>query len=197
MNGSHITRNFGFGLAALVLTAGSLSAQQPQPRAPQPHHMPAACPMHPGAGGPDSNGMNGSAMMAMLPGPAMMVSQRAELGLNNTQVQRLDSLATMQQQSLQRVMPRITQGVANLVSATTGDINVNAAVSAHQQIAEAHSSMLATNLESIKSARQILTAEQRSRWDAMVAERGGVMAMMMCAMGGMMHRGHGGPGMPR
>jgi len=197
MNGYQITRNFGFGLATLVLAVGSLSAQQPQPRAQQPHHMPAACMMHPGAGSPDGNGMNGSPMMAMLPGPAMMVSERARLGLNDTQVQRLDSLATIQRQSLERVMPRITQGVSNLVSATTGDINVNAAVSAHQQIAEAHSSMLATTLETIKSARQILTPEQRSRWDAMVAERGGLMPMMMCAMGGMMHRGHGGAGMPR
>lgn len=197
MNGFKVTRNMGLGLAALALTAGSLAAQQPQPgAAPHPHRM-AACPMPPGAGNQDGNGMSGTAMMSMLPGPAMMMSERSQLGLNNTQMQRLDSLATVQQQSLQRVMPRIRQGVTNLVNATKGDIDVNAAVSAHQQISEAHSSMLATNLESIKAARQVLTPEQRSRWDTMVAERGGVMGMMMCAMGSMMHGAHGGAGMPR
>lgn len=192
--------------SAFALASSPLAAQQPQPPHPMQHRMPGACPMHPGSmqnndnnnNNNGNNGMTGAVMMQpMMPGPAMMVSQRTELGLNNTQVQHLDSLAIMQTRSMQRFMPQVMRGMADLMEAGSGDIDVNAARAAHNRIAAAHSDMLVANLQAMKDARQVLTPGQRKNWDAMIAQCGGVMGMMMGTMGAMMmHHGQHGKGMP-
>lgn len=206
MNGQMRTMKRTVGLmAALVWTTTSLSAQQPQyPPAGQPAppptqqttpraYGPATCPA-PGAMNRGGMGMMMHGMMTgMMPGPAMMLNNRQELKLTNAQVARLDSLAAIQERSMERFTPLVMRGMAELTEASTGNIDVNAARAAHNRIAAAHGDMLVTNLEAAKSARETLTPEQRTRWDALLAQNGGPLGMM----GMMMHNGQVCPGMQK
>lgn len=179
-------------LVVLALVASPVAAQQPQQRHTQPHPA-GTCPMHSGAAMDNGNGIAAAPMQPMMmSGPAMMVSQRTELGLSSTQVQRLDSLAAMQQRSMQRLMPQMMRGMADLMEATSGDIDVTAARAAHDRVAKIHSDMLVSRLEAMKAARAVLTPAQRTRWQAMAAQHGGMMGMMMGGM--MMHHAGSCPG---
>ena len=198
MNGHMRTLKRTVGLmAALVVTTTSLSAQQPQyPPAgqPAPHPQPTTPRVYGPAPGAMHRGgmgmmMHGT-MTGMMPGPAMMLNNRQELQLTNAQVARLDSLAAIQERSMERFTPLMMRGMAELTEASTGNIDVNAARAAHNRIAAAHGDMLVTNLEAAKAARETLTPEQRTRWDALLARNGGPLGMMM-------HNGQACPGMQK
>lgn len=182
MKGRRSTLGWSLALVTAFAITGTSSVSAQQPRNQHAHPVPGAA---------NNGNAEPGAMSMMLPGPAMMVSQRQDLGLSNTQVSRLDSLAAMQQQVMQRFMPQAMRAMADLIQASTGDIDVNAAREAHERLATAHGDMLAGNLEAMKSARAILTPQQRTRWDAYIAQQGGMMGMMGKMMG-MMHHGPNG-----
>ena len=68
----------------------------------------------------------------------MMLNHRQDLKLTNAQVERLDSLAAIQERSMERFTPLVMRGMAELVEASSGNIDVNAARVAHNRIAAAH-----------------------------------------------------------
>jgi Spy/CpxP family protein refolding chaperone len=170
MRSHAIGRIFGFLIAATLAGASLAGAQDHQ---------------HPPAGGqqqPDTT-MRGMPM----PGPAMMLMHRKDLGLSAAQVQRLEALAATQKQAMDRLMPQAMQAMSDLAAAASGEVNVEAARAAHDRLARIHTEMLVANLQALKEARQILTPEQRSRWDAMISQMGGMQRMM----GSMMHGSDG------
>jgi Spy/CpxP family protein refolding chaperone len=113
-----------------------------------------------------------------MPGPAMMLMHREPLGLGEAQVRRLEALAAEQLQNMQRLVPQAMRAMADLMEAASGDIDVDAARAAHDRMARVHSEMLGATLGAMKEARQVLTPEQRTRWDAMAARMGGMMHML-------------------
>lgn len=180
MGGRAIGRVVGVLIVA-TLGAASLAGAQVHP--------------HPPAGGrqqPDTM------MQRMpMPGPAMMLMHRTELGLSASQVQRLEALAATQRKAMDRLMPQAMQAMNDLVAAASGEVNVEAARAAHDRMARIHSEMLVANLQALKEARQVLTPEQRTRWDDMVARMGGMKQMMGPMMMGSMMPGAGGMMQPR
>jgi Spy/CpxP family protein refolding chaperone len=124
-----------------------------------------------------------------MPGPAMMLMHRTKLGLSATQVQRLEALAATQKQAMDRLMPQAMEAMNDLVAASSGEVNVEAARAAHDRMARIHSEMLVANLQALKEARQVLTPEQRARWDEMVTRMGGMKQMLGPMMMGPMTMG--------
>lgn len=151
-------------VAMAMATSGALAAQQ-HPHAPA-----------------EGQGQPGAMMHRMpsmpMPGPAMMLMHAERLGLSEAQVRRLEALAAEQHRSMQRLMPQAMRATADLMEAASGDIDVDAARAAHDRLARVHSEMLVATLGAMKEARQVLTPEQRTRWDAMAARIGGMMHRM-------------------
>jgi|GEM_PF-3121559 len=167
-----LRRIFGLLAVALLVTGGPLASQG------NPSSMR-------GGQGPPSAMMRGTPM----PGPAMMLAQREALGLTDVQVQRLELLAAGQEQSMRQLMPQAMRAMADLMEAATGSIDVESARTAHDRMARVHGDMLVANLEALKEARGLLTPDQRTRWDALVAEMGGMMRMVGPMMMGPMGMG--------
>jgi Spy/CpxP family protein refolding chaperone len=164
-----LTQALGLALSATLTAMAPLAAQQPQ-------HAPPGQ-LHPGS------------MMTTMPGPAMIVMHREQLGLSDAQVRRLEILAAEQQQVIQPLMQQSQRVMAELMQAVSGEIDVEAARETHDRLARIHTQMLVATLEATKAARQVLTPEQGVRWDALVSQMGGMMGMMMPMMMGpsMMH----------
>jgi Spy/CpxP family protein refolding chaperone len=128
--------------------------------------------------------MCGGAMRGgVMPGPAMMLIHRESLGLTPEQVQRLEVLAATQRREMERLMPEAMKAMADLMAAASGEIDVKAARAAHDRMARIHSEMLVANLQAMKDARETLTPGQRTRWDAMLSQMGGMKGMMGSMMG--------------
>jgi hypothetical protein len=67
------------------------------------------------------------------------------------------------------------------MAATSGEIDFDAGSAAYDRLSRTVSEVLMTDLQVMKDARQALTPEQRTRWDAMRDEMG-VMKRMMGSM---------------
>jgi hypothetical protein len=222
MSVREIGRIFGILMAIIVGGTGTITAQG----YPHPHHGERPCsgdtirgrvlgrPVMPGGmtpggmmhGGMMHGGMMPGGMMfgAGMSGPAAMLLHREELGLSAAQVQRLEVLAATHKRATEESMPRVLRGVADLMAASSGEIDIDAASAAYDRLSRTISEMLMTDLRLMKDARQTLTPEQQTRWDAMRDEMGvmrRMMGTMMMGMGmGMRPMGPmgpmGGPGGP-
>lgn len=128
--------------------------------------------MHGMMGGPGM--MHGFGMR----GPAAILAHREELGLTPDQVQRLEVIAATQKRTLEGLAPQAVRGVADLMEAATGEIDIDAARAAHDRLARVHSEMMVARLQSVKDAREVLTPGQRTRWDALTSIPGGAMRPM-------------------
>lgn len=111
-------------------------------------------------------------------GPARILAYREQLGLTPDQVQRLEVLAATQKRALEELMPQAMRGLADLMAAVTGEIDIDAARSAHDRLARVHSEMMVAHLQAVKGARQTLTPEQQTRWDALTSMPGGMVRPM-------------------
>jgi plasmid stability protein len=110
-----------------------------------------------------------------------MLMHRTELGLTPDQIQRLEVLAATHKRTTEELVPQVLRGVADLMAAASGEVDLDAARAAYDRLSRTGSEMLMTDLRIIKDARQTLTPEQRTRWDAMRDE----MSVMMRMMGSM------------
>lgn len=156
-------------LMGLVLGSwGGLHGQEPNPndgRMREPGMM-AACPM-----------MGGRA-------PAGLLRQREHLELTETQVERLEALAASGREAMRERMAEMMRAHADLMDATAGDIDLDAARTALERSSRVHTEMVLARLRARQEARQVLTPEQRTRVDAMAGSTG--MQGMGSGMG--MHR---------
>lgn len=132
-------------------------------------------------------------MHGAMAGPALMLVHREALALTPEQVQRLEVLVATQRRALEQLMPEAMRAMADLMAAVSGDIDVDAARAAHDRLARVHSEMMVATLQTMRDARQTLTPEQLTRWDAMIGQMGGMMRMMGPMMGPMMGAGRGKP----
>lgn len=147
-------------------------------------------------GGMMRRGMMPGGMMfgAGMSGPAAMLLHRDELGLSPAQVQKLEVLAATHKRTTEAMMPQVLRGVADLMAAASGEVDLDAARAAYDRLSRTVSEMIMTDLQLMKDARQTLTPEQRTRWDAMRDEMGVMMRMMgTMMMGRMMMMGSLGP----
>lgn len=172
MRAQVITRVFGVLVAATLGMANPAAAQGHQ-------HPPAGGQQHP------DTMMQGMPM----PGPTMMLMHREDLGLTAAQVKRLEAISATQKQAMDRLMPQAMQAMKDMVTAASGEVNVEAARAAHDRMARIHTEMLVANLQALKEARQVLTPAQRTRWDALVEQMGGMQRMMGPMMMGPMTPG--------
>lgn len=58
------------------------------------------------------------------------------------------------------------------MAASSGEIEVKASRAAFDRMEHVHSEMLGADLQATKNALQVLTPEQRTRWEAMLSEMG-------------------------
>lgn len=141
--------------------------------------------------------MSGGMMHSLMPfsggmsGPSAMLMHRDELGLSPTQVQRLEVLAATRKRTEDEMMPQVLRGVADLMAAASGEVDLDAARKSYDRLSRTVSELLMADLRIKKDARETLTPEQRTRWDAMRDQMGEMMRMMgpMGSMGSMGHMG--------
>lgn len=149
-------------IATAILFAGALTfapglnAQDPPNREdrPAPTRARAARAMA-GAGVPAAN----------------LLRLRGALGLSADQVSRLEALAAQQRTELRPPTAELLRARADLVDATSGEIDVDAARSALERMARLRTDATVARLRAQQAARDVLTPEQRSRLDALAPAR--------------------------
>jgi len=101
------------------------------------------------------------------PGPAMLIRQRERLGLTDAEVQRLEQIAAATRQAMRRYMADLMRAHADLLEATGGDIQLEAARAALDRMARLHTEIAMAQLRAARDARQVLSPEQRARLEAL------------------------------
>jgi Spy/CpxP family protein refolding chaperone len=87
---------------------------------------------------------------------------RDHLALTDDQVRRLEALAATQREALRPNEPAMLRARADLMEATRRD-DIAAARAAMERMARARTDLAVAHLQARKSARDILTAEQRTK----------------------------------
>lgn len=119
-------------------------------------------------------GARGHGMMGRgMRGPSAMLRHREALALSPEQIQRLEVITAMQRRALQELGPQAMRVRADLMAASTGEIDLDAAREAHERLARIHGEMMIVRLRAVKEARETLTPGQLTRWDAMSGMRSG------------------------
>jgi Spy/CpxP family protein refolding chaperone len=165
--------------AALLLAAAPLSAQDTaRAGAPRPRiegrrpdgSMAARRPDRATAGR-----MPGTMRGNMGPGPrvggapaGMILGQRERLQLTDEQVRRLEALATTQREALRPNEPAMLRARADLMEAMQRD-NIEGARTALDRLSRIRNDQVIAQMRARKEARDVLTAEQRTRLDDMRA----------------------------
>jgi Spy/CpxP family protein refolding chaperone len=176
--------------AALLLAAAPISAQDtaragaPRPRAETRRPDGPRAGRAPGR----MRGDMGPGVMRgeMGPGPrvggapaGMILGQRERLQLTDEQVRRLEALATTQREALRPNEPAAMRARADLMEAMQRD-NIEGARTALDRISRLRNDQVIAQMRARKEARDVLTAEQRTRLDD---TRGGAMRRMRPAAG--------------
>ncbi|HYD54619.1 MAG TPA: Spy/CpxP family protein refolding chaperone [Gemmatimonadaceae bacterium] len=173
------------GASTMLLAASSAAAQDtaraatPRPRAEG--RMGMGMGMGPGAGparagrqlGPQQRGAR---QFGGVPARAIL-AMRDRLALTDDQVRRLEALAATQREALRPNEPAMLRARADLMEATRRD-DIPAARAAMERMARARTDLAVAHLQARKSARDVLTAEQRTKLDearATLVQRGRAM----------------------
>jgi Spy/CpxP family protein refolding chaperone len=161
--------------AALLLAAVPLAAQDTtRARAPRPR-MEAGRPAGPGM----MRGDMGPGPRAGGPPARMILGQRERLQLTEEQVRRLEALAATQREALRPNEPAMLRVRADLMEAMQRD-NIEGARTALDRLSRIRNDQVIAQMRARKEARDVLTAEQRTRLDDM---RAGAMRQMRPAAG--------------
>ncbi len=155
-------------VALTVVSTGALTAQRPDTVRAHP----------PGTG----RGEQPAPAPFVGPGaPAMMLQHRTQLDLTDAQVQRLETIAATERREMQRLAPELMRAHADYVEATAGDMDLDRAHQAMRRMTELHTDMMMARLRARQQARQLLSPEQRTRFDAQAGPVGAhpIMGPMM------------------
>lgn len=90
---------------------------------------------------------------------------RERLALTDEQVRRLEALATSQREALRPSGPDLLRARADLLEATSPDIDLDAARAALERLSRLRTDAALARLRARKEVRDVLTAEQRSKLD--------------------------------
>jgi Spy/CpxP family protein refolding chaperone len=140
------------------------------PGRPSPDMMPGMMPRMREGVGPDMQGMQGmQGARGRQGGPGMpaagLIGMRQQLGLTDDQVRRLEALRS--NMGAPRNEAEMMRAQADLMEATRGDVNMNAARAALERINRIRVDEELAALKARQDIRNVLTAEQKSRLDAM------------------------------
>lgn len=161
-------------LTAVALATGMWLFAMPANAQPGPPHGPQMGPGMglrggPGAGGPGEGGPRRHHMRAGRPGmPGYFLGLRDELGLTEDQVNKLETLKsetekrTVQTRADLRVAQIELRDLLRQDDVAMNDVNPQI-----DKIASLRAEMLRTLVESRLNAREVLTAEQREKLDAL------------------------------
>lgn len=118
---------------------------------------------------------------------ALLLGARADLGLTDEQVGRLERLATAQNATLTGSPGDVLRARADLADAMKGEGDAAALKRAMDRLHQLRSDRALARLKARQDARAILTADQRAKADAMrnAMRRGGGMRGGMRGMRGM------------
>ncbi|HLU24552.1 MAG TPA: Spy/CpxP family protein refolding chaperone [Longimicrobiales bacterium] len=105
---------------------------------------------------------------------ANLLRLRDALALSDDQVRRLEALAAQQRNQLKPPTADLLRARADLIDATSGEIDVAAARRALERMAKLRTDAAVARLEAQRAARDVLTSEQRSRLDALRPTRRGM-----------------------
>ncbi|MBI4540547.1 MAG: Spy/CpxP family protein refolding chaperone [Gemmatimonadetes bacterium] len=105
-------------------------------------------------------------MRAAIGNPAEAVLRlREPLALTEEQVKRLEALALSQREGLTPSGPDLLRARADLLEATSPDIDLNAARVALERMSRLRTEAALARLRARKEVRDVLTPEQRSKLD--------------------------------
>lgn len=123
-------------------------------------------------------------------GPAgALLAARTQLGLTEEQVRRLEALATQQAAGLAPNPGDMLRARADLLDAMKGEGDAAALKRAMDKAHQLRTERALAMLKARQEARAILTADQRSRADALRAARRGMAREMRRGMGRGLRRG--------
>ena len=174
-------------------------AQQPDlPRQPPGERMPGMM-QDPGMmemmHGMMMGGM-GNAAGRERPQLSLALQNRAELGLTETQVAKLEGLVRRFRGTTEQRMPEIEAAETELAALLKQDVSAGPQVEAKvRAIEKLRADLRLERIRTIAEGRAALAAEQRTKLDQLAAASGrGMMGMGRGGMPGMEGMGHGGQG---